>query len=160
MHMVIPVPAWAWQCRSPPNRVEIVWRCHQTTKCGTTHKVKLAKGNFITEYLVPTPVHSEIEAKYAMTSTMEFSSVFLVSNSLTTWTLIKLQTATCSIALLQSISMILAKPASGHCVPSSITVRLTFSSLSRLTMKTRCSMLVHSSVMLDIHDICKTTQSI
>ena len=118
--MVIPVPTWAWQCHSPPNGVEITWRHHQTTKCGAMHKVKLAKGNFITEYLVPTPVHSTIEAKYTMTSTTEFSSVFLVSNSLTTWTLIKLQTATCSIALHNTVD------------PND------FSEASQWTLRTKC----------------------
>jgi chitin synthase len=55
------------------NGVETAWRRRQTIKRGVTRKVKLTKGNFITEYPVPTPVHSAIEAKYAMTSTTEFS---------------------------------------------------------------------------------------
>ncbi|KAG9317517.1 glycosyltransferase family 2 protein [Chiua virens] len=55
------------------NGAETAWRRRQTIKRGVTRKVKLTKGNFITEYPVPTPVHSAIEAKYAMTSTTEFS---------------------------------------------------------------------------------------
>lgn len=60
------------------NGVETAWRRRQTIKRGVTRKVKLTNGNFITEYPVPTPVHSAIESKYAMTSTTEFSSVYLV----------------------------------------------------------------------------------
>ena len=157
--MVIPVPTWAWQCRSPPNGVEIAWRRHQTTKCGTTHKVKLAKGNFITEYPVPTPVHSTIEAKYAMTSTTEFLSVFLVSNSLTTWTLIKLQTATCSIALHNMVDPDDFSEASQWTLRTKLynhQTDLLIAVTSYNEDKTLYARTFHS-VMLDIHDICKTT---
>lgn len=53
--------------------VDSAWRRRQTIKRGVTRKVKLTSGNFITEYAVPTPVHSAIEAKYAATNTTEFS---------------------------------------------------------------------------------------
>ncbi|EGN93079.1 glycosyltransferase family 2 protein [Serpula lacrymans var. lacrymans S7.3] len=58
---------------SSTNGVETAWRRRQTIKRGVTRKVKLTKGNFITEYPVPTPVQSAIEAKYAATNTTEFS---------------------------------------------------------------------------------------
>ncbi|KAJ3841463.1 class III chitin synthase [Lentinula raphanica] len=48
------------------NGVDSAWRRRQTIKRGVTRKVKLTKGNFITEYPVPTPVHTA-------TSTTEFS---------------------------------------------------------------------------------------
>ncbi|THV08600.1 glycosyltransferase family 2 protein [Dendrothele bispora CBS 962.96] len=53
--------------------VESAWRRRQTIKRGVTRKVKLTQGNFITEYPVPTPVLSAIEAKYTATKTTEFS---------------------------------------------------------------------------------------
>ncbi|KAI6047213.1 glycosyltransferase family 2 protein [Pisolithus marmoratus] len=46
---------------------ETAWRRRQTIKRGVTRKVKLTKGNFITEYPVPTP------SKYSKTKTTEFS---------------------------------------------------------------------------------------
>ncbi|KAH7887783.1 glycosyltransferase family 2 protein [Phlebopus sp. FC_14] len=58
---------------SSTNGVDTAWRRRQTIKRGVTRKVKLTKGNFITEYPVPTPVHSAIEARYAATNTTEFS---------------------------------------------------------------------------------------
>ena len=58
---------------SSTNGVDTAWRRRQTIKRGVTRKVKLTNGNFITEYPVPTPVHSAIEAKYAATNTTEFS---------------------------------------------------------------------------------------
>jgi chitin synthase len=51
------------------------WRRRQTIKRGITRRVKLTNGNFITEYPVPTPVHSAIEPKYAQTKTSEFTLV-------------------------------------------------------------------------------------
>ncbi|GBE80048.1 Chitin synthase 1 [Sparassis crispa] len=53
--------------------VDSAWRRRQTIKRGVTRKVKLTKGNFITEYAVPTPVYSAIEAKWVNTNTTEFS---------------------------------------------------------------------------------------
>ncbi|KAK1224389.1 hypothetical protein PQX77_012685 [Marasmius sp. AFHP31] len=55
------------------NGVETAWRRRQTIKRGVTRKVKLTKGNFITEYPVPTPILSAVEAKYTATSSTEFS---------------------------------------------------------------------------------------
>jgi hypothetical protein len=54
---------------------ENAWRRRQTIKRGVTRKVALTKGNFITEYPVPTPVFSAIEAKWASTKTTEFTYV-------------------------------------------------------------------------------------
>nr|ADX07293.1 putative chitin synthase [Flammulina velutipes] len=53
--------------------VDSAWRRRQTIKRGVTRKVKLTNGNFIAEYLVPTPIHSAIEARYASGNTTEFS---------------------------------------------------------------------------------------
>ncbi|KAF7968640.1 hypothetical protein HWV62_29819, partial [Athelia sp. TMB] len=58
---------------SSTNGVDTAWRRRQTIKRGVTKKVKLTNGNFITEYPVPTPVQSAIEAKYSQTNTTEFS---------------------------------------------------------------------------------------
>jgi Chitin synthase N-terminal. len=55
------------------NGVDSAWRRRQTIKRGVTRKVKLTNGNFITEYAVPTPVYSAIEAKWSSTKTTEFS---------------------------------------------------------------------------------------
>lgn len=61
---------------SVSNGVDSAWRRRQTIKRGVTKKVKLTKGNFITEYPVPTPVYSAIEAKWtAGVKTTEFSCV-------------------------------------------------------------------------------------
>ena len=62
---------------SSSNGVDTAWRRRQTVKRGVTKKVKLTNGNFITEYPVPTPVYSAIEAKYSQTNTTEFSCVFI-----------------------------------------------------------------------------------
>ena len=56
------------------NGVDSAWRRRQTIKRGVTKKVKLTNGNFITEYPVPTPVYSALEAKWtAGVKTTEFS---------------------------------------------------------------------------------------
>ena len=56
------------------NGVDSAWRRRQTIKRGVTKKVKLTNGNFITEYPVPTPVYSALEAKWtAGVKTSEFS---------------------------------------------------------------------------------------
>ncbi len=49
------------------------WRRRQTIKRGVTRKVKLTKGNFISEYAVPTPIFSAIEPKWQSSKTTEFS---------------------------------------------------------------------------------------
>ncbi|KAK0235318.1 glycosyltransferase family 2 protein [Armillaria nabsnona] len=53
--------------------LETNWRRRQTIKRGVTRKVKLIKGNFITEYTVPTAVRNAIESKYTSTQSTEFS---------------------------------------------------------------------------------------
>ena len=53
--------------------VESQWRRRQTIKRGKTRRVKLTKGNFITEYAVPSPVFSAIEPKWQQSNTTEFS---------------------------------------------------------------------------------------
>ncbi len=53
--------------------VESQWRRRQTIKRGVTRKVKLTKGNFITEYAVPSPVFTAIESKWQDSKTTEFS---------------------------------------------------------------------------------------
>lgn len=55
------------------NSTDTAWRRRQTIKRGVTRKVKLTRGNFITEYPVPTAVHSAIEAKWKNVNTTEFS---------------------------------------------------------------------------------------
>jgi hypothetical protein len=58
------------------NGVDSAWRRRQTIKRGVTRKVKLTSGNFITEYPVPTPVFTAVEAKWTQTQTTEFTYVF------------------------------------------------------------------------------------
>ncbi|CCA69341.1 related to chitin synthase [Serendipita indica DSM 11827] len=54
--------------------VNASWRNRQTIKRGKTKKVKLTRGNFITEYPVPTPVSNAIEAKWkGATTSTEFT---------------------------------------------------------------------------------------
>ena len=55
------------------NSTDTAWRRRQTIKRGVTRKVKLTRGNFITEYPVPTAVHSAIDAKWKNVNTTEFS---------------------------------------------------------------------------------------
>lgn len=55
------------------NRTERDWKRRQTIKRGVTRAVRLTKGHFITEYAVPTPVYSAIEAQYSNTKTTEFT---------------------------------------------------------------------------------------
>jgi Chitin synthase N-terminal len=66
LHVPSPTPSLA--------STEANWRKRQTIKRGKTKKVKLTSGNFINEYLVPTPVSNAIEAKWkGATKTTEFS---------------------------------------------------------------------------------------
>jgi chitin synthase len=60
---------------SSSDGAENAWRRRQAIKRGVTRKVQLTKGNFITEYPVPTPVFSAVEAKWATTKTSEFTYV-------------------------------------------------------------------------------------
>lgn len=49
---------------SASNGVDTAWRHRQTIRRGVKKEVKLTNGNFITEYPVPTPVYSAVEAKW------------------------------------------------------------------------------------------------
>jgi chitin synthase len=54
--------------------VDSAWRRRQTIRRGVKKTVKLTNGNFITEYPVPTPVYSAVEAKWKSgVKTTEFS---------------------------------------------------------------------------------------
>jgi chitin synthase len=54
--------------------VDSAWRRRQTIRRGVKKTVKLTNGNFITEYPVPTPVYSAVEAKWnSGVQTTEFS---------------------------------------------------------------------------------------
>jgi chitin synthase len=54
--------------------VDTAWRRRQTIRRGVKKTVKLTNGNFITEYPVPTPVYSAVEAKWKSgVKTTEFS---------------------------------------------------------------------------------------
>lgn len=59
---------------SMSNGVDTAWRRRQTIRRGVRKEVKLTNGNFITEYLVPTPVYSAVEDKWKTNAkTTEFS---------------------------------------------------------------------------------------
>ncbi|KAI9452078.1 chitin synthase [Russula earlei] len=59
---------------SGSNGVDTAWRRRQTIRRGVKKTVKLTNGNFITEYPVPTPVFSAVEAKWVTSvKTTEFS---------------------------------------------------------------------------------------
>jgi chitin synthase len=59
---------------SGSNGVDTAWRRRQTIRRGVKKEVKLTNGNFITEYPVPTPVYSAVEAKWTSgVKTKEFS---------------------------------------------------------------------------------------
>ena len=59
---------------SGSNGVDTAWRRRQTIRRGVKKEVKLTNGNFITEYPVPTPVYSAVEAKWTSgVKTTEFS---------------------------------------------------------------------------------------
>ncbi|KAH7916086.1 glycosyltransferase family 2 protein [Hygrophoropsis aurantiaca] len=122
------------------NGVDTAWRRRQTIKRGVTRKVKLTKGNFITEYPVPTPVHSAIEAKYATTNTTEFSHM-------------RYSAATCDPDDFTE--------ANGWSLRTKIYNRQTdllIAITSYNEDKTLYARTLHG-VMLNIRDICKTKQS-
>ncbi|KIJ70012.1 glycosyltransferase family 2 protein [Hydnomerulius pinastri MD-312] len=122
------------------NGVDTAWRRRQTIKRGVTRKVKLTKGNFITEYPVPTPVHSAIEAKYATTNTTEFSHM-------------RYTAATCDPDDFSE--------ASGYSLRTKLYNRQTdllIAVTSYNEDKTLYARTLHG-VMLNIRDICKTKQS-
>lgn len=59
---------------SVSNDVDTAWRLWQTIQRGVKKEVKLTNGNFITEYPVPKPVYSAVEAKWTSGArTTEFS---------------------------------------------------------------------------------------
>jgi chitin synthase len=59
---------------SGSNGVDTAWRRRQTIRRGVKKEVKLTNGHFITDYLVPTPVSSAVEAKWKSgVRTNEFS---------------------------------------------------------------------------------------
>jgi len=59
---------------SASNGIDSAWRRRQTIRRGVKKEVKLTKGNFITEYPVPTPVYSAVEDKWKSgVNTTEFS---------------------------------------------------------------------------------------
>jgi chitin synthase len=125
---------------SSSNGVDTAWRRRQTIKRGVTRKVKLTNGNFITEYPVPTPVHSAIEAKYAMTSTTEFSHM-------------RYSAATCDPDDFSE--------ANGWSLRTKLYNRQTdllIAVTSYNEDKTLYARTLHG-VMLNIRDICKTKQS-
>ncbi|KAI5834540.1 glycosyltransferase family 2 protein [Schizophyllum commune Tattone D] len=120
--------------------VDSAWRRRQTIKRGVTRKVKLTSGNFITEYAVPTPVHSAIEAKYAATNTTEFSHM-------------RYTAATCDPDDFSE--------ANGYSLRQKIYNRetdLLIAVTSYNEDKTLYARTLHG-VMLNIRDICKTKQS-
>ncbi|KAJ3811230.1 class III chitin synthase [Lentinula lateritia] len=122
------------------NGVDSAWRRRQTIKRGVTRKVKLTKGNFITEYPVPTPVHSAIEAQYASTNTTEFSHM-------------RYTAATCDPDEFSE--------ANGYSLRTKIYGReteLLIAVTSYNEDKTLYARTLHG-VMLNIRDICKTKQS-
>jgi len=119
---------------------ESAWRRRQTIKRGVTRKVKLTNGNFITEYAVPTPVHSAIEAKWAQTKSTEFSHM-------------RYTAATCDPDEFTE--------ANGYSLRPKIYGRDTeilIAVTSYNEDKTLYARTLHG-VMLNIRDICKTKQS-
>ncbi|CAL1701071.1 unnamed protein product [Somion occarium] len=120
--------------------VESAWRRRQTIKRGVTRKVKLTKGNFITEYAVPTPVYSAIEEKWKSTRTTEFSHVRYTA---------------------ATVDPDDFSEASGYSLRTKIYNRQTellIAVTSYNEDKTLYARTLHG-VMLNIRDICKTKQS-
>lgn len=126
---------------SVSNGVDSAWRRRQTIKRGVTKKVKLTKGNFITEYPVPTPVYSAIEAKWtAGVNTTEFSHM-------------RYSAATCDPDEFSE--------ATGWSLRTKMYNReteLLIAITSYNEDKTLYARTLHG-VMLNIRDICKTKQS-
>ncbi|EJF62799.1 glycosyltransferase family 2 protein [Dichomitus squalens LYAD-421 SS1] len=120
--------------------VESQWRRRQTIKRGVTRKVKLTKGNFITEYPVPSPVFSAIEPKWQQSNTTEFSHM-------------RYTAATCDP---DDFNM-----ANGYSLRTKMYNRQTellIAVTSYNEDKTLYARTLHG-VMLNIRDICKTKQS-
>ncbi|OSC98981.1 glycosyltransferase family 2 protein [Trametes coccinea BRFM310] len=120
--------------------VESQWRRRQTIKRGVTRKVKLTKGNFITEYPVPSPVFSAIEPKWQNSKTTEFSHM-------------RYTAATCDPDDFSE--------ANGYSLRTKMYNRQTellIAVTSYNEDKTLYARTLHG-VMLNIRDICKTKQS-
>ncbi|KAI0677055.1 glycosyltransferase family 2 protein [Trametes maxima] len=120
--------------------VESQWRRRQTIKRGVTRKVKLTKGNFITEYAVPSPVFSAIEPKWQNSKSTEFSHM-------------RYTAATCDPDDFSE--------ANGYSLRTKMYNRQTellIAVTSYNEDKTLYARTLHG-VMLNIRDICKTKQS-
>ncbi|KAI0068690.1 chitin synthase [Artomyces pyxidatus] len=121
--------------------VDNAWRRRQTIKRGVTKKVKLTNGNFITEYPVPTPVYSAIEAKWTTgVKSTEFSHM-------------RYSAATCDPDEFSE--------ANGWSLRTKMYNReteLLIAVTSYNEDKTLYARTLHG-VMLNIRDICKTKQS-
>ncbi|KAI0089171.1 glycosyltransferase family 2 protein [Irpex rosettiformis] len=121
--------------------VESSWRRRQTIKRGVTRKVKLTQGNFITEYQVPEPVYSAIEAKWTGgTKTTEFSHM-------------RYTAATCDPDDFSE--------ANGYSLRTKLynrSTELLIAVTSYNEDKTLYARTLHG-VMMNIRDICKTKQS-
>ncbi|RDX53649.1 chitin synthase [Lentinus brumalis] len=116
------------------------WRRRQTIKRGVTRKVKLTKGNFISEYAVPTPIFSAIEPKWQSSKTTEFSHM-------------RYTAATCDPDDFSE--------ANGYSLRTKMYNRQTellIAVTSYNEDKTLYARTLHG-VMLNIRDICKTKQS-
>ncbi|RPD66734.1 chitin synthase [Lentinus tigrinus ALCF2SS1-7] len=119
---------------------ESQWRRRQTIKRGVTRKVKLTKGNFITEYAVPTPIFSAIEPKWQSSKSTEFSHM-------------RYTAATCDPDDFSE--------ANGYSLRTKMYNRQTellIAVTSYNEDKTLYARTLHG-VMLNIRDICKTKQS-
>jgi len=139
--------------------VDTAWRRRQTIKRGVTKKVQLTKGNFITEYLVPTPVYSAIEEKWkAGVRTTEFSSVSpLVSASTNSsdalYSHMRYSAATCDPDEFSE--------ANGWSLRTKIYNRQTELLIAVTSYNEDKTLYARTlyGVMLNIRDICKTKQS-
>lgn len=130
---------------SSTNGVDTAWRRRQTIKRGVTRKVKLTNGNFITEYPVPTPVHSAIEARYRQTNTTEFSSVFTSCIHRFLRLTCIWSTGTCGIVLPPVIQMNSQKRTAGRSERKCSSARPNSLSPSHLITKIKHSMRVLST---------------
>jgi chitin synthase len=126
---------------SASNGVDTAWRHRQTIRRGVKKEVKLINGNFITEYPVPTPVYSAVEAKWKSgVRTTEFSHM-------------RYSAATCDpdeFTLENGWSL------RTHMYNRETELLIAVTSYNE--DKTLYSRTLHG-VMLNIRDICKTKQS-
>lgn len=141
------------------NSTDTAWRRRQTIKRGVTKKVKLTRGNFITEYAVPTAVHNAIEAKWKNANTTEFSYVsnyfskYFTASLMLSRSHMRYTAATCDPDEFSE--------ASGYSLRTKIYNRQTellIAVTSYNEDKTLYARTLHG-VMLNIRDICKTKAS-